>query len=142
MALRDAGVPLPGAGIFISPWIDLTLSGDSFKPGAVDDPVMDPTNLANMAKAYANDDLRNPRVSPFFGTIEQFPPSQVFAGTREYLLDDARRLAKALAAGRVPVEYYEGEGLIHCWAVMAPAASESTDCLNRISRFLGEHLEG
>lgn len=142
MALRDKGVPMPGAGIFISPWTDLTLSGDSFAPGAVDDPIMDPKNLANMAKVYANDDLRNPLVSPYFGTVEQFPPSQVYAGTREYLLDDGRRLAKALVAAQVPVEYIEGEGLIHCWAVMAPTAPESTECLDRIDRFLGEHLKG
>jgi acetyl esterase/lipase len=140
MSLRDQGLPLPGAGVFISPWTDLALTGASFAPGAVDDPIMDPKNLANMARVYAADDLRNPLVSPHYGSVEGFPPSQVFAGTREYLLDDGRRLAAALEAANVPTDYVEGEGLIHCWAVMAPTAPESADCLDRIGRFLGRHL--
>jgi acetyl esterase/lipase len=137
MKLRDLKMPLPDAGIFISPWTDLELTGSSFAPGAVDDPIMDPDNLATMARSYAGKDLRNPLVSPLRGSVAGFPRSLVFAGTREYLLDDARRLHSALQAAGVPTEYVEGEGLIHCWAVLAPEAAESAECLAHIGRFLG-----
>jgi epsilon-lactone hydrolase len=139
MKLRDTGLPLPGAGIFISPWTDLELTGSSFAPGAVDDPIMDPKNLANLARQYAGDNLRDPLVSPVHGNVSNFPPALVFAGTREYLLDDARRLCAALKAAHVSVRYIEGEGLIHCWAVLVPNAPESAECLRSIGQFLDEH---
>lgn len=140
MAARDAGLPRPGAAVFISPWTDLELSGASCTPGVIDDPIMDAGNLARMALAYAPTDLRNPLVSPLHGTVTSFPPCFLAVGTRELLLDDSRRLRSALGAAGVEVEYLEGAGLIHCWPVMVPNAPESADCLARIATFLDRHL--
>ena len=43
LALRDAGEPMPAAGIAISPWVDLSCSGASFKTNARFDFVGEPT---------------------------------------------------------------------------------------------------
>jgi len=136
MTIRDRGLSAPGAGVLISPWTDLELTGDSCRPGAVDDPIMDLQNLANMAQAYADDELGDARVSPIRGQVEDLPPVIIFAGTRELLLDDARRLAEALRKIGAAPQYVEGEGLVHCWAVMAPTAPESAQCLADVGRFL------
>lgn len=142
MTIRDRELPLPAAGVFISPWTDLALTGASCVPGAVDDPIMDLQNLGNMARAYAGDRVAEPMVSPVNGDVSGLPPSLIFAGSRELLADDARRLRSALDRGVVENQYVEGEGLIHCWSVMAPAAPESVECLQTIGRFLSLHLRG
>jgi len=127
---------MPNGGIFISPWTDLEMTGDTFALGAVNDPIIDPQSLANMARSYAGDDLKNPLVSPLHGNVSGFPPSLIFVGTREYLLSDARRLRDALVTAGTCVDYVEEDGLIHCWSVIAPTAPESVECLNRIASFL------
>jgi monoterpene epsilon-lactone hydrolase len=138
--LRDKGVPLPSAAIFISPWTDLQLTGASYATRAADDPVTNPKSLAIFAQHYAGDDLRNPLVSPLHGSVQGFPPSQIFVGTRECMLEDARQLRTALKSAGVLVDYVEAEGLIHVWSVLAATAPESADCLKRVGRFLDSHV--
>jgi monoterpene epsilon-lactone hydrolase len=140
MSLRDEALPMPAAAAFISPWTDLELTGEGFVPGAIDDPAMDARNLANMAHAYAGEDLRNPLVSPLHGSVRDFPPSIVFVGTRELVVGDGRRLTAALKNAEIEVEHVEGEGLIHCWSVVAPDAPESIKCLEDIGQFLSRHI--
>jgi monoterpene epsilon-lactone hydrolase len=140
MAVRDAGLPRPAAAVLISPWTDLQLTGHSLAPGAVDDPILNVANLARMADAYASSDLRNPLVSPLYGTVTSFPPCFIAVGTRELLLDDSRRLRAALSRAGIEADYLEGNRLIHCWPVMIPNAPESADCLERIAAFLERHL--
>ena len=141
MTIRDRALPSPGAAILISPWTDLELTGNSCRPGAVDDPIMDLQNLKNMATAYAGDNIGDAGVSPIHGDMKGLPRALIFAGTRELLLDDARRLSAALEDVGATPEYVEGEDLIHCWAVMAPTAPESVQCLETIAEFLRHHLD-
>lgn len=66
LALREAGVPQPAAGLCISPWADLTCGSDSHRTRAARDPVLDSADLRRMAALY-------------------------HAGTRLYVLDDRQR---------------------------------------------------
>lgn len=136
LSLRDAGTALPGCGVCFSPWTDLEGTGDSAKPGAVDDPLVNGAALAGMSSTYASGQLRNPLASPLHGSLAGLPPLQIQVGTREVLLDDSTRLlTKAKAAG-VKVDYFAGEGLVHVWPVLAPTAPESLEALTRMARFM------
>src|SRR5215831_437180 len=42
LALRDRGIPRPAAGVCISPWVDLTCSGQSYATKAASDPIVAP----------------------------------------------------------------------------------------------------
>ena len=50
LALRDADGPLPATGICISPWLDLTLSGESMRSKAALDPMVNAELLGQMAE--------------------------------------------------------------------------------------------
>lgn len=135
--VRDSGGPLPAGGVCLSPWTDLAASGDSAKPGAVDDPLVALEGLQAMSSAYAPGAMAHPLASPLFADPKGLPPLLVLVGTREILYDDATRfVAKAKAAG-VGIEYFEGKDLVHVWPVLAPTAPESIDALQRIARFMG-----
>ena len=65
MALRDAGDPLPDAALAISPWTDLTCSGESYDSRADIDPVCSRDMLEQLARLYPGDaDPTHPYVSP------------------------------------------------------------------------------
>lgn len=110
LALRDAGLPLPGAAAFFSPWVDFTGSGDSVKTNAEIDPLVDPRGLAMMVGAVLQG--HDPgKSSPLFADLGGLPPLFVQVGTAEVLLDDARRLVdKVKAAG--------GEAVLDVWEHM------------------------
>lgn len=139
LQLREAGDALPACAVVFSPWTDLMGTGATLAPGAVDDPLVRYDALHDMAAMYGGDELGDPLVSPLYGDHHGLPPLEILVGTREVLLDDARRLRdKALAAG-VEVRYFEGEGLIHVWPVLAPGAPESARALERVGEFVRAH---
>nr|AID57563.1 esterase [uncultured bacterium] len=139
VSLRDQGIALPASGVCFSPWIDLEGNGASAQPGGADDPMLAKEGLVGMATLYAGSDLTNPLAAPLHAELNGLPPIQIMVGTREVLLDDARRARAKIEQSGAKVDYYEGEGLIHVWPVLAPDAPESADALQRVARFTANH---
>ncbi|MDT5069031.1 MAG: epsilon-lactone hydrolase, partial [Mycobacterium sp.] len=52
IAARDAGLPLPCAAVLMSPWVELTLSGDSMAVKAAADPALSAAALRRRADDY------------------------------------------------------------------------------------------
>jgi acetyl esterase/lipase len=106
MYLRDNDYPLPSGAILMSPWVDLTLSCESWESNALFDvvpfPVMD--SHMNPIALYLGEQtekyLTHPYASPLFGTFEGLPPLLIQAGDAEVLRDEIALLAhKATLAG-------------------------------------------
>ena len=95
LKLKELGLPLPCGLIGISPWTDLTGSGKSYEENREVDPSMSPELLQFYAKCYP-DDPANPLCSPLFGDLTGFPPSLLFVGGDEVMLDDTRMLHQKL----------------------------------------------
>ena len=97
MKLRELGTALPCAVIAISPWTDLTASGDSYNTNRHIDPSMRVEALDFYASNYTTD-RSDPLVSPLFGTLEGLPPSLIFVGGDEIMLSDSADMDAALKA--------------------------------------------
>ncbi|MBQ3133325.1 MAG: alpha/beta hydrolase fold domain-containing protein [Clostridia bacterium] len=95
LRLKAAGLPLPCGIITISPWTDLTASGDSYIDNRAADPSLSAELLNFFADSYTAD-RTDPLVSPLFADLSELPPSLIFVGGDEILLDDARELHRRL----------------------------------------------
>ena len=95
LKLKSLRLPLPCGLIGISPWTDLTGSGKSYITNRDIDPSMTPELLQFYAGCYT-DDPRNPLCSPLFGDLTGLPPSLLFVGGDEVMLDDTRMLHQKL----------------------------------------------
>ena len=95
LQLREKEMPMPNGIIAISPWVDLTCSGESHKANGEKDAALSPEMLEFFADCYASE-KEAPLVSPLFGQLEGMPPSLIFAGDEEILLSDAQRLQEKL----------------------------------------------
>lgn len=95
LKLKEQGVPMPCAIIALSPWVDLTASGESYKINREIDPTLTEELLNFYANSYA-DDKQNPLVSPVFAELSQMPPSLIFAGSDEIVLSDSELLHEQL----------------------------------------------
>ena len=143
MALKHAGLPQPTAAVLMSPWADLTLSGDSISGKAAVDPALTPDGLARRAADYlADGDPAEELVSPIFADLTGLPPLLIQAGSHEILLDDATRLAAHAAAADVAVRLEVTPGVPHVFQGFAAMLDEGDAALTSAGKFLRAHLAG
>ena len=140
VALRDAGEPLPAAGVCISAWTDLAHTGLSLVTKADVDPFVQPKVLVDMAKLYLGDrDLRTPLASPLYADLHGLPPLLIHVGSSEVLLDDSTRLAERATDAGVEVVLEVWEDMVPDWQNFAPFLLEGQQSLDRIGEFVLEH---
>ena len=97
LKLKELKMAMPCGIIAISPWTDLTASGESYETNRDNDPSLTAEVLEFYAQCYAaGRDRLDPLLSPLFGDLTGMPPSLIFAGGDEILLDDSRRLHSRL----------------------------------------------
>ncbi len=118
LKLKSIGAELPAGILAVSPWVDLTLSGGSYKTNIDNDPSLSKERLEFFANCYVGKtedakvkpkkvkytagveeliELRaHPLVSPVFADLTGMPPSLIFAGGDEILLSDAEMLNSRL----------------------------------------------
>jgi len=139
LAIRDLGLPLPAAAAAMSPWTDLTLTGESYRTRLKQ--CVSPQGMSEVcSKAYAGgNNLENPWISPLFGDLHGLPPTLIHVGDYETMRDDATRFAKKAREASVDVKLRVGEGMIHCYPLLAPLFPEATEALDEICTFIKGH---
>ena len=136
LALREARVPLPAGGVCISPWVDLTCSGESYRTKAGVDPIVGQAGVAEMAQAYLGTaSPRTPLASPLFADLRGLPPLLIHVGSDEVLLDDAVQLAARAKAAGVETTIEVWERMIHVWHWFLPMLDEAHAAVETIGRF-------
>ena len=141
LALRDAGAPLPSSALLMSPYADLTLSGDSIAAREAVDRTLTPEGLRLRIPDYVADaDAADPLISPVFADLTGLPPLLIQVGTNEILLSDALRLADRAAMADVTVTLDVTDGVPHVFQAFAAMLDEAGAALDRASTFLRTNL--
>ena len=141
VALKHADLPQPSGAVLMSPWADLTLSGDSISSKAAVDPALTPEGLARRAADYLGDgDPTAELVSPIFADLTGLPPLLIQAGSHEILLDDATGLAARAAAADIAVTLEVTPGVPHVFQAFAAILDEGDAALTSAGEFLRAHL--
>ncbi|HEX4027467.1 MAG TPA: alpha/beta hydrolase [Rhizomicrobium sp.] len=136
LAVRNAGLEMPGGLVALSPWADLSLSGPSVLVNRKTDTQLDWETLFLCARHYLR--KSNPGdiyASPAYSDLHDFPPLMVHAGANEILRDDASKQGDRAAEARVPmsVEIYDGMG--HLFQADA-GRNEARVSLSRLAQFI------
>lgn len=138
---RNAGLPLPAAGVAISPWANLEMTGASYTTRDGVDPLCSREILALMARAILGTTRPNdPEVSPVFADVRGLPPILVQIGESEVMLSDAIRLATHLADSRVQTSLEVWPDMFHVWPMFADVFPEAREALESAVSFLDRRL--
>jgi len=141
LALREAGVPLPCCGYLMSPYVDLTLSGETLAEKQEFDPILSPDGLRARVPDYVGGaDASDPFISPIFGDLRELPPLLIQVGSHEVLLSDALRLAARAAISDVPVTLDVTPGVPHVFQAYSGLVDEAGAALDRAADFLNAQL--
>lgn len=137
VAIRDAKLALPAAGVCLSPWTDMEASGESYQTRAALDPMLKRGEILRFAQAYLDgQDPRLPLASPVYADLSGLPPLLIHVGTAEVLYDDSTRLAERARQAGVDVTLEPWEDMIHVWHAFAPILPEGQQAIERIGEFV------
>lgn len=133
---KDQGLPMPAGVVLITPEVDLTESGDTFRTLNGIDHTLKPLMSTNLL--YANgENLSHPYLSPLFGDLTGFPPTFLQAGTRDLFLSNTVRLHRKLLAAGVEAELHVFEAMPH--GGFGGGTPEDLDLRQTSLRFLEKH---
>jgi monoterpene epsilon-lactone hydrolase len=143
LAIREAGLPLPGCGWCISPWVDMEALGRSFIDRAESDPTVQKETIQMMAQWYLGGaDPRHPHVAPIYGDLRGLPPLLIQVGAVETLLDDSIALARKAGIADVPVDMQIWPEMIHIWHIFFPMLSAGRRAIAAGGSFVRNALKG
>ena len=137
LKLRELEIPVPACVVTVSPWIDLTNSGESYETNKDNDPSIIKEILDYFSSVYTKF-AEDPFVSPLFGDLTGMPPSLIFVGGDEILLSDSQRLHGKLLGGGchsqlvIRPERWHGY-LLYC-------LKEDREDFVSLNRFLNDHF--
>jgi monoterpene epsilon-lactone hydrolase len=143
IALRDEGAALPGAIVSISPWVDLTLTNETYTSNADRDRLLS-LPLAQFFRSSWLDGTgvspEDPRVSLLFADLSGLPPIAVSWGSDEVLAGEDAEFARRLeAAGNEVLVRAVDEGQ-HSYIIGAGWVPEVDEAIAEIGRWLKSKL--
>ena len=117
--------------ILISPWVDVSMSGDYEEYDELD-PMLGVDGLREMGEVWAGDlDSKDYKVSPLFGDIKKLPRTTIFVGTHEIFYPDIIKFFNKLKDHGIDVELNIGEDMTHVYPLY-PMVPESREALKHI----------
>lgn len=135
LKLRELGRKQPGAIIAISPWTDLSISGESHERNADRDPSLTTARLDMQAKMYSQD-VKNPYVSPLFADLHGLTRSMIFVGEDEILLDDSIKMFEKLTGSGCVSSLTVRKDMWHAYILFG--VKEAEDDLRSLSALISE----
>jgi monoterpene epsilon-lactone hydrolase len=141
LSARDAGDPIPAAGVCVSPWVDMEGIGDSMTSKAGKDPMVSHQGLLEMAEKFlGGEDTRDPLAAPLYADLAGLPPLLIIVGTAEVLMDDAVRLHEKAEAAGVDSTLEVWDDMVHVWPWFAPFLPEGQQAVDRMGDFIKEQI--
>jgi acetyl esterase/lipase len=137
LRLRELGLPMPAAGICLSPWTDLACGYHSHRLNARHEAMLNPAGLRALGLHHIGDrDPRDPLLSPAYADLDGLPPLMVHVGSQEILLDDARAIRRNAKRAGIRLRYREWEGMPHVFPLFHRILPEGRKAIAEIADFV------
>lgn len=132
-----AGLRKPDCLVLISPWLDLAMSGESYRTRAELDFFSKPEQLRAMARTYLGreGDPADPACTPLHDDLKGLPPTLVHAGDHDITLDDATAFSALAAKQGVKLRLRIWPGMFHHFQIF-DELDEARQSINEIGVFL------
>jgi epsilon-lactone hydrolase len=139
VAIRDRGLPRPAAGVFFSPWTDLSFTGETLVTNKDVDTMVAQPMITVMANHYiAGSDPTDPLLSPVYADLSGLPTMRLHVGGDEILLDDSRRIVQHATDAGVECTIRVWPHMLHVfptYAPLLPSEHEAWEALQDVAEF-------
>lgn len=140
LALKERNIPLPSAGVAMSPWTDLKCTGESYRTKAK--VCLSPGDAWTIFSNYytGDNDPALPLISPLYGELTGLPPLFITVGEYEVLYDDAVKFAEKAKSAGVDVTLKIGEKMVHCYPLLPPFIPEARKEMEEMCGFIKSRM--
>jgi monoterpene epsilon-lactone hydrolase len=136
LKLRADGMPLPAAGVCLSPATDLATPQD-----ASHDLLLHPRAVDYFMRSYiADHDPRDPLLSPVYADLGGLPPLLIHAGGDEFLRGDAERIAAQARQAGVDARLEVFPRMWHVFQLNYADLPQGEQALEDVSQFVRQHV--
>jgi epsilon-lactone hydrolase len=140
--LKELGMQQPACALLLSPWVDMTVTADSYGRNAKRDPVLNREIMQFLAEQYLGSRPREtPLASPVFADLSGIAPLTIFVGSTEALLDDAIGLTRAAGLADVSVRLEIWPKMFHIWPNYHQVLAQGRQGVARAGRLLREAVD-
>ena len=138
MYLRDHNMPLPCGIVAMSPWTDLTLSGESYTLNYELDPLFGNSKKTMLYESdYPGEhDKKDPYISPIYGHFRDFPPMLIQVGSTEMLLSDSITAASMADVAGVDVRLSIYDDMFHVFQMAGKLFPDAKKAWEEIEIFI------
>ena len=136
LKIKDNKGAQPLGAVAISPWTDLSQSGDTMKTNEDIDPIISKKYLDRMAGLYLKGSpVTLPLASPLFGDLSKLPPILIQVGTAETMLDDSKRFFEKAKKVNVDINIEIWKDMFHGWHGNAHILKDAELAIQSIGNF-------
>jgi len=143
ISIREAGLVQPAGAVLLSPWTDLTFTGETLVSKAdVDNSLSVPGLRAGAEQYLAGHAATDPLVSPLLGDLAGLAPLLIEVGSDEILLSDSTRFAAKAGESLVDVTLHVWPEMVHDWSLFAFMLGEGRDMIAEAGAWASAKLAG
>ncbi len=134
--LIEAGDAHPEKLILISPVLDASMSHPEIDSIDKIDPILSKSGVLSAKRMCAVDmDLKDPMISPLYGSFRNFPSTHMFIAQNDIMMPDQKLAVHKMLEENVEVEVIEGKGMPHIWPLL-PVMSEAKSALTKVGAII------
>jgi acetyl esterase/lipase len=138
--LVEKNLPSPGKLIAITPLVDASMSNPEIEKIAHLDPILGKVGVLSAKKMCAgNLNLKNPIISPLYGSFESFPPTHIFVAEHDILSPDINLAIEKMKTAKISLEVTPGKSMPHLWPLL-PVMKEARTALAQIAASINKSI--
>jgi monoterpene epsilon-lactone hydrolase len=138
---RELGLPTAAALMLLSPWVDMTVSNQTFQTNRRAEAFFSQEVVAALAALYlAGADPKDPLASPLYADLGGLPPTCIQVGGDETLLGESLQLEHNARNAGVDVQAEVFPGQQHTFQMAAGYAPESDDAIRKLATWVRPKL--
>ncbi|WP_281612908.1 alpha/beta hydrolase [Flammeovirga sp. SubArs3] len=125
-------VALPNKLILVSPVMDASMFNPDIEHYEQKDPMLSKTGVLSAKKMCAgNIDLKDPMISPLYGSFEGFPKTLLILAQNDIMYPDGKLAQLKMEKSHVNLKVFDGENMPHIWPFL-PVMKEAKTALDKI----------
>jgi monoterpene epsilon-lactone hydrolase len=138
---RELGLPVAAALMLLSPWVDMTVSSDTFESNRETEEFFFKEVVQALAGMFlGGTDPEDPLASPLHADLSGLPPTYIQVGGDETLLGESLRLEENARKAGVDVRVDVFPGQQHTFQMAAGYAPESDDAIAKLAAWVRPKL--
>lgn len=138
---REEGRPTAAALMLMSPWVDLTVSNETFETNRENEAFFYKEVVSYLAMAYLGGaDPKEPLASPLYADLSGLPPTYIQVGGHETLLGESLQFEQNARKAGVDVKLDVFPEQLHTFQMAAGKSAVSDDAIRKLAEWVRPKL--